>query len=88
MGGKEKLNGSYGCQWVMHGVGFIQALPVDVDLPVDHFQAVARQPNDALYEMLMVRKGIFENDNVAALQLPVREQLFIPGAAFRQTQIC
>src|SRR6267143_4436969 len=69
-----------GRQRIMHGVRLIQEFGIDIDVPVDDLHVVARQSNDTLDEMLVVCERILENDNVAALQLPVRKDLFIPGA--------
>src|SRR5271169_6570766 len=67
----------------MHDVRLIQQLSVDVNVPINELEVVARQSDEAFHKMLMVGIRIFEDDDVAALQWPVWQKLFIPrtGAA-------
>src|ERR1700674_322813 len=64
----------------MNRIRFIQAFSVDEHIPVDQFQTISRQADDALHEMLVIRVRVLENDNVAAFPLPVWKQYFMPGA--------
>ena len=64
----------------MNRIRFIQSFAIDEHIPVDQLQTISRQADDALHEMLMIRIRILENDNVAAFQLSVGKQFFIPGA--------
>ena len=64
----------------MHHVGLIQKLAIDVHLLVDELYMISRQTDDALHVMGMIQVWIFENDDVAALQRTIRQELFVPGA--------
>jgi len=62
----------------MDDIGFVEQLAVDEDLLVDDFQVIAGQTDDALHEMRMVLIRIFEDDDVAALEITVGKKFFVP----------
>ena len=55
-----------------------RTLMVGDHLLVHQFQVISRQPNHAFHKVWMVLVGIFENDDVPALQRPVRQKLVVP----------
>ena len=65
----------------MDDVRFIEGLAVYEDLLIHKLQMVARQTDDTLHEMRMILVGIFENDDVAALEVAVRKKFFVPMPA-------
>src|SRR5258705_4695813 len=66
---------------VMDHVGFIQGFAVDEDLLVHNLQTIAGKADDALHEVRMILVRIFEDDDVAALEIAVWKKLFVPVAA-------
>jgi len=64
----------------MNRVGLIQTLAVDEDISIDDFHAIARQTDDAFDEVLVIREGVLEYNDIAALQLAVGQHFFVPGA--------
>src|SRR5262249_24001123 len=66
---------------IMHDVRLIQELSIYVHVAIDDFQAVAGQTNHTFNEMLMVIVGILEDNNVAALQRAIREELLVPSVS-------
>ena len=71
---------------IVDDVGFIKGFAVDEDLLVDDFQPIAGQTDDALHEMRMVLIRIFEDDDVAALEVTVRQKLLVPMTASTENE--
>src|SRR6266481_5113911 len=66
---------------VMDHVGFIQGFAVDEDLLVHNLQTIAGKADDALHEVRMILVRIFEDDDIAALEVAVWKKVFVPVAA-------
>src|SRR5208337_163096 len=66
---------------IVDHVRLVERLAVDVDLLIDNFQVIPGQTDDTFYEMRMVLVGIFENNDVAALQVAIGKKFFVPLAA-------
>ena len=66
---------------IVHDVWFVQELAIDVYLLIHEFQVISRQPNHAFHEMLMVRIGKLEDDDVSVFQGAIRKKFFIPSAS-------
>ena len=72
---------------IVHHVRLIQQFPVDVDVLVDQLQMVAWQTDDPLHKVLMIGIGIFENNDVAAFQGPVRQKFLVPRARSAENEL-
>ena len=64
----------------MHDVGLIQKLSIDENALIHKLEVVAGQADDALHVVGVILIGIFEDDDVAALQRAIRKNFFIPRA--------
>src|SRR2546423_5139671 len=62
----------------MHYVRLVQRFSIDVHILIDELQMIPWQTDDALHEVLVVLKGILENNDVATLERAVRQQFFVP----------
>src|SRR5256885_78890 len=48
---------------------------------------ITGQTDDTLHEVLMILKGILENDDVTALERTIRQHLFKPGASAAKDEL-
>src|SRR5467141_3298461 len=79
--GESVIQGIVARRGIVDDVGFIQGFAVDEDLLVDNLQTIPGKADDALHEVRMILVRIFEDDDIAALEVAVWKKLFIPVAA-------
>src|SRR5258708_37294791 len=66
--------------WIASHVRFIEPLAVQVHLLVDDFEMISRNANDAFNVMRVVLKRKFENDDIAAANFTVGQDMIVPVA--------
>src|SRR5690348_12959065 len=71
----------------MDSVRLVQALPIDVYISVDHLKMVSRKTDDSFHEMLVVGIRVLENNNVAALQLTIGQNFFVPSPRSAENEL-
>src|SRR5713101_10117875 len=62
-------------------------LSIDEYVSVDDLEMVSRQTDDPLHEMLVVGIRVLENNNVAALQLSIGQNFFVPSARSAEDEL-